>query len=31
LREVNSARDTILARVNALLGSGTVRVIKVRQ
>lgn len=30
LREVNAARDTILARVNALLGAGTVRIIKVQ-
>ena len=31
LREVNLARESILARLNALLGAETVRVIKVRQ
>jgi len=31
LREVNLARENILARLNALLGAETVRVIKVRQ
>jgi predicted nucleic acid-binding Zn ribbon protein len=31
LREVNQARESILARLNALLGADTVRVIKVRQ
>jgi len=31
LREVTQARETILPRLNALLGAGTVRVIKVHQ